>query len=152
MDKIVIACDHRGDAFCEKINKHLIEKGYETIFFSSQSVKDDYIDNAKKALDALTKKQVTKAILVCGTGVGMAICANRKKGVFAVHAREESEAYFARRHEDANVLVFGAGYSDGIKEVRLCLRKAKRIVDTFLSTEFEGGRHAQRIKKVDRDL
>ena len=79
----------------------------------------------------------------------MAICANRVKGVFAVHAKDEADAYFARRHENSKVLVLGAGYSDGIYEVKMTLSKAKKIIDTFLNTEFEGDRHKNRIKKVD---
>jgi len=151
MKKVVIACDHRGDVFCEKINNHLKSKGFDSILISSQSPTDDYVDNGRIALDMMKKKQVDYAILVCGTGIGMAVIANRMKGIFAVHAREESEAYFARRHENANVLVFGCGYSDGKVDIKLCTRKAKRIIDTFFSTDFEGDRHIRRIKKVDED-
>ena len=64
----------------------------------------------------------------------MAIAANRVKGVFAVHAKDEADAYFARRHEDSKVLVFGSGYSDGVMEVKLCLRKAKRIIENEYMT------------------
>ena len=149
MSKIVITCDHRGDDFCKVVNKHLEALGYESIYIPSQSPTDDYVDNGNIALDMLESHKVDKAILVCGTGIGMAMIANRRKGVYAVHAKEESDAYFARRHENANVLVFGSGYSDGIREVKLCKRKAKRIVDVFLNTEFEGGRHIRRLKKVD---
>lgn len=152
MNKIVIACDHRGDVFCKKINQYLTEKGFETTLILSQGPKDDYVDNASVALNLIKNKKVDYGILVCGTGLGMAIAANRVKGVFAVHAKDEADAYFARRHEDSKVLVFGSGYSDGVMEVKLCLRKAKRIIDTFFSTDFEGDRHIQRIKKVDRVL
>ena len=149
MGKIVITCDHRGDDLCKVINKHLVESGYETILILSQGPTDDYVDNGNIALDKLKSKEADRAILVCGTGIGMAMIANRRKGVYAVHAKEEADAYFARRHENANVLVFGSGYGDGVREVKLCKRKAKRIIDVFLTTEFEGGRHVRRIKKVD---
>lgn len=149
MSKIVITCDHRGDDFCKVMHKHLQELGHESVFIPSQSPTDDYVDNGNIALDMLTSHKVDRAILVCGTGIGMAMIANRKKGVYAVHAREEADAYFARRHENANVLVFGSGYSDGIKDIKICKRKAKRIIDVFLTTEFEGDRHIRRLKKVD---
>ena len=151
MSKIVVACDHRGDDFCKNINKYLVEQGHEVTLILSQSPTDDYIDNGKIALKLLKDKKVEYAILVCGTGIGMAIIANRQKGIFAVHAKEEADAYFAKRHENANVLVFGSGYSDGVKEVKLCKRKAKRIIQTFLDTPFEGDRHIRRIKKVDQE-
>ena len=149
MSKIVVTCDHRGDEFCKSITKHLLQLGHEALFIPSQSPTDDYVDNGNIALDMLKNKKVDKAILVCGTGIGMAMIANRRKGVYAVHAKDEADAYFARRHENSNVLVLGSGYSDGIREVKLCKRKANRIVDVFLSTEFEGDRHIRRIKKVD---
>ena len=147
--KIVVTCDHRGDDFCKVIQKYLLELGHEVMFIPSQSPTDDYVDNGNIALDILVSGKVERAILVCGTGIGMAMIANRRKGVYAVHAKEEADAYFARRHENANVLVFGSGYSDSVREVKLCKRKAKRIIDVFLSADFEGGRHIKRLEKVD---
>lgn len=149
MNKIVITCDHRGDEFCKKINKYLLNKGYSTNLILSQSSTDDYVDNGKIALDLIANRECEWGILVCGTGIGMAICANREKGIFAVHAKDEADAYFARRHENSKVLALGCGYSDGVYEVKMTFSKAKKIIDTFLETEFEGDRHKRRIKKVD---
>ena len=150
MNKIVITCDHRGDEFCTKINEYLLKKGYYTTFIPSQGPKDDYVDNGKIALDMIKKAKCDWGILVCGTGIGMAICANRVKGVFAVHAKDEADAYFARRHENSKVLVLGSGYSDGHHEIKMTITKAKKIIDTFLTTDFEGERHIRRIEKVDK--
>lgn len=150
MDKIVITCDHRGDEFCTKINEYLLKKGYFTNLILSQGPKDDYVDNAKIALKMIKDKKFDWGIFVCGTGIGMAICANRVKGVFAVHAKDDADAYFARRHENSKVLALGCGYSDGVHEVKMNISKAKKIIDTFLTTAFEGDRHNKRIEKVDK--
>jgi len=149
--KIAITSDHRGVDLTKKINKHLLEKGIETVVFESKSATDNYTDQGKEPLKLVQSKECDFAILICGTGVGMGIIANRMKGIFAVHAREESEAYFARRHENANVLVLVAGYGDENYTVKLCSRKANRIVDAFLNTEFEGGRHQKRIEKIEKE-
>ena len=149
--KVVITTDHRGVDLMNKIVKHLNNMNVETKVFPSVSATDSYTDQGADPIKLVQSGKYDRAILICGTGVGMAIIANRAKGIFAVHAREESEAYFARRHEDANVLVFGAGYGDEKHSVKMCSRKANRIVDVFLNTEFEGGRHKERMSKIDKE-
>ena len=146
--KIAVACDHRGIKLAGALQKHLSKEGFDVLLVKSDNSADDYIDNALIAIDWLKKGKVDRAVLVCGTGVGMSIVANRCQDVFAVHASSEAEAYFARRHEDANVLALGAGYCDSVYEVKMSTKKAIKIVDTFLSTPFEGGRHIARIGKI----
>ena len=75
--------------------------------------------------------------------------ANRFKGIYAVHANDPAVAYFARRHENANVLVLGAGYNDDKYKVKLSYSKIKLIIDAFLDTDFEGGRHTRRVDKIN---
>ncbi len=147
MDKIYIGYDHNAVKLAEKVAEHLLSMGYEVNFpFDNNTADDDYPDIVKVVCAKVNKN--SKAILLCGTGIGVCMCANKVKGMRAVLAKGEEDAYYARRHENANVLAIGAGYSDGVMEVKLCSRKALRIVDTFLSTEYEGGRHDRRLKKM----
>ena len=88
-------------------------------------------------------------VLLCGTGIGMNMVANKFDGIRAVLANSEAEAYFSRRHENANAIVFGAGYGDGVCEIKLCRRKMTRMLITFLNTDFEGDRHIRRIKQIE---
>ena len=91
--KIAITSDHRGIELTKKINKHLIDQGIETVVFESKNSTDDYTDQGKIPLKLVQNKDCEYTILICGTGVGMGIIANRMKGIYAVHAREEAEAY-----------------------------------------------------------
>ena len=149
MKNIVIAFDHRGESLATEIKNHLEKKKY-SVSMGTSIEGDDYIDNALPAIDEVKTRRADFAILICGTGVGMAIVANRFSGIFAVHAKDPAEAHFARVHEDANVLILGAGYSDDQYEVQMGQNKAKKIVDAFLSSSFEGGRHERRIRKIDK--
>ena len=148
MKNIVVAFDHRGASLAKSIAEFLVRNGYNVCMGTSK-VGDDYIDNAIPALQGVGG-EFDYAILICGTGVGMAIVANRFDGIFAVHAKTPAEAHFARCHENANVLVLGAGYSDEKFSISMSETKAKSILKAFLSSEFEGGRHSRRIQKVEK--
>ena len=135
---IAIGSDHAGYALkCEMI-KHLEEKGVEFIDCGCNGV--DYPDIAEKTCEKVTSGEADKAILICGTGVGISISANKIKGIRAALCGDWYSAKYTRLHNDANVLcmggrVIGAGL-------------AAEIVDVFLDTEFEGGRHARRVEKI----
>ena len=149
MEKILIAFDHRGESLAQHL-KQILEKEGHGVSMGESHDGDDYVDNAIPAIQAVKNKKADRAILICGTGVGMAIVANRFEGVFAVHAKEPAEAHFARMHENANVLVLGAGYDDDKFSVKMSKQKAVAIVNAFLTSEFEGGRHERRIRKVNK--
>ena len=149
--KIFVGYDHRGVKMAYKLIEKLIEDGYDVNEpFDANREDDDYPDICKAVCDKVLKTKGSVGILICGTGIGMAVAANRFEGVRAVLAQSEADAYFARRHEDANVLVLAAGYNDGVKEVTSCNRKAARMVDTFLNTGFEAGRQIRRIALLDK--
>ena len=139
--KIAIASDHGGFELKESLKKHLAEKKIEVIDCGTDSEAScDYPDFAKKACGLVVKGEVTYAVLVCGTGIGMSMAANKIKGIRAALCGDEFSARFTRRHNDANVLTLGARVTGpGL---------AESILDTFLENEFEGGRHARRVAKV----
>ena len=129
---IVIGADHRGYKLKEYLKKH-----YEVLDVTPDYIEgDDYPIITKKVL----KKIKDFAIIICGSGIGVAMAANRNKKVRAVNACDLQHAVMARKHEDANVLCLGADY--------LTPTKAKKIVDAFLKTTFEGGRHLRRVKML----
>mgnify|MGYP000008916064 FL=1 len=137
---IAIGSDHAGYALkCEMI-KHLEENGVEFIDCGCNGESVDYPDIAEKTCEKVTSGEADKAILICGTGVGISISANKIKGIRAALCGDWYSAKYTRLHNDANVLcmggrVIGAGL-------------AAEIVDVFLDTEFEGGRHARRVEKI----
>lgn len=138
---IYIASDHGGYPTKLKIIK-LLEKyelEYEDLGTNTtDSV--DYPDYAEKLAKKVVKDPNARGILICRTGIGMSIAVNRFKGIRGALCRSEKDAFLARSHNNANVLVLGA---DGC-----CLRR-KRIIKTFLNTPFDGGRHEVRVKKLD---
>jgi RpiB/LacA/LacB family sugar-phosphate isomerase len=140
--KIAIASDHAGFELKQEIIRSLKAKKH--------SVKDlgpysgdfsvDYPDFARKAARLVASKKVSKAILICGSGIGMSIAANRFKGVRAASCESPYTAKMCRLHNDANVLCIGARI--------LSKKKASQIADIWLSTAFEGGRHRKRVRKL----
>ena len=143
-DKVIAGSDHAGLALRAEAVKVAKAAGLEVEDlgpFSGDSV--DYPDYAKAVADAVTGGRARLGILVCGTGIGMSIAANKVKGVRAAHCTTEFEARMARAHNDANVLCIGE------RVVGLGLGGA--IVKAFLETSFEGGRHERRVQKM-RDL
>lgn len=139
--KIAISGDHRGFAAKESIKKALAECGHEPIDFGcSNESSCDYTDFAVPAAESVGRGESDRAILICGTGLGMSIAANKVKNVRAALCHDELTAQFSRKHNDANVLCLPA---DLVGEKLLNL-----IVESWLTTEFEGGRHARRIQKI----
>ncbi len=140
--KIVIASDHAGYFLKEKIKDFLDKEGYEVIDVGTYStVSVDYPEYGYKAIEKILKGEADKGILICGTGLGMSIVANRFPKIRAALCHEPFSAQMARRHNDANVLALGGRLiGDGM---------AIEIVKTFLSTEFEKGRHERRINLIE---
>ncbi len=137
---IAIGSDHAGYALKCEIIKHLEETGVEYNDCGCNGESVDYPDIAEKTCAEVTSGRADKAILICGTGVGISMSANKIKGIRAALCGDWYSAKYTRLHNDANVLcmggrVIGAGL-------------ACEITDVFLSTEFEGGRHARRVDKI----
>lgn len=140
MNKIVIGSDHGGFQYKEIIKNYLTEAGYEVIDMgtdSSESV--DYPDFAKKVSETVVQENIL-GILICGTGIGVSIAANKMKGIRAALCHDTFSAKMARRHNDSNVLALGQRV---IGEGLLL-----EIVETWLNEEFEHGRHEKRVDKI----
>ena len=139
--RVVFASDHTGLLLRAEAMRIAREKGFEVEDlgpFSAEST--DYPDFARKAAEEVVAGRARLGILICGTGIGMSIAANKIKGIRAAHCTTEFEARMARAHNDANVLcmgerVIGAGL-------------AASIVTVFLEQPFEGGRHSRRVNKI----
>ena len=139
---IVIASDHAGYQLKETVKAYLTNHGIAVVDkgpFNDQSV--DYPDYAVEAARDVSEGRIEQGILICGSGIGMAITANRLPGVRAAHCLDTSTAQMARSHNNANILTLGARTTP--------MQKALEIVDVFLNTSFDGGRHERRIKKID---
>ncbi|WP_104697223.1 MULTISPECIES: ribose 5-phosphate isomerase B [unclassified Helicobacter] len=140
--KYFLATDHAGVELAGFIKDFLIKREIKVeCFLPQESERVDYPDYAHKLCEAILKNQDSRGILVCGTGIGMCISANRFKGIRAALCTDSYMAKMTRLHNDANVLCLGARLS-GIGEV-------ESILEAFLDTEFEGGRHLQRIQKIE---
>jgi ribose 5-phosphate isomerase B len=139
--KICISSDHAGYKTKEFIKEHLIKSKISTIDlgpFFEKSV--DYPDYAKKVSNRVSKRKSDVGILVCGSGTGMAISANKTKGIRAAVGYNIKSTQLSRQHNNANVLCLGS---------RLTKKKdIKKIIKIFLNTKFEGGRHKRRVKKI----
>jgi ribose 5-phosphate isomerase B len=138
---IAIASDHAGYELKETLKKYLLEKGLQVKDFGTHSLERvDYCDYGFEVGEAVAAGQCEKGILICGTGVGISISANKVKGIRAVVCSEPYSAKLSREHNDTNILAMGA------RVVGLDL--AKMIIDHWISTPFEGGRHGERVKKI----
>ena len=141
MKKIAIACDHGGYELKKDIIKHLTARGFEIVDFGCDSTASvDYPDYALPASQAVAGGECDLGILICGTGIGMSLCANKVKGIRAACCSDTFSARMTRMHNNSNILCFGA------RVVGLGL--ATDMVDLFLDTEFEGERHNARIAKM----
>jgi ribose 5-phosphate isomerase B len=139
--KIAIAADHAGFALKEQLRLKLAEDGHEVIDFGTGSTEScDYPDYAQQVGREVAQGRSDRGILVCSTGIGMAMAANKIAGVRAAPAQSEDEVRLTREHNDANVLTLGARY--------LNEERAAGLIETFLQTEFTGGRHARRVAKI----
>ena len=140
--KIALAADHRGHAAKERIAILLSEQGHEVLDMGTNSSKScDYPDLAYPAAKAVADSKADFAVLICGSGIGMDICANKVDGVRAALCHDELTAQMSRRHNNANVLCLA---SDVLGEELM-----RRIVSSWLTTDFEpGGRHERRVRKM----
>ena len=140
--KIAVAADHRGHAVKERIVVLLNEQGHEVVDMGTNSAQScDYPDCAYAPARAVAENCVERAILVCGSGIGMTICANKIPGIRAALCNDELTAQMSRRHNNANVLCLA---SDVLGEELI-----RRIIVSWLETEFEGGgRHERRVRKI----
>jgi ribose 5-phosphate isomerase B len=140
--KIAVGADHRGHAMKEKVVVLLAEHGHNVLDAGTNSSRScDYPDIAYPAAKAVAEKHVDAAILICGSGIGMDICANKIQGIRAALCHDELTAQMSRRHNNANVLCLA---SDVLGEELI-----RRIVVSWLTTDFEpGGRHERRVRKV----
>lgn len=140
---IALGADHAGFALKEQIKIHLLQMGMEVRDVgpcNDQSV--DYPDFAVDVAEAVSRQDVQQGILVCGTGIGMAMAANKVSGVRAAVCHNLETADMSRRHNNANVLALGARV--------LTSELAMDIVDQWLKSDFEGGRHARRVGKIEQ--
>ncbi len=142
--KVSIASDHGGFVLKEAVKKHLEEKGIEVKDFGTDSLAScDYPDFGRPAAQAVADKEVDFGILICTTGIGMSMVANKIKGIRAALCSDSVSASLTRQHNNANVLVIGAGIVGEIL--------AMNIVDTFLETDFSNSeRHQRRIDKIEQ--
>ncbi len=139
--KIAIGSDHAGYHYKEIVKKHLEEKGFEVIdkgTYSEERV--DYPVYGEAVANAVASGEADKGIVICGTGIGISISANKVKGIRAALCTNEYMARMARKHNDANILAFGARV--------LGIDVVLGIVDEFFSTDFEGGRHERRVNLI----
>jgi ribose 5-phosphate isomerase B len=139
--RIAIAADHAGFVLKEKLRRALAAEGHQVADFGTDSEAPcDYPDFARAAAGEVARGACERGILVCSTGIGMAIAANKVDGVRAAPAECEDEVRLTREHNDANVLTLGARYVDE--------SRALDLVRVFLSAQFAGGRHARRLNKI----
>lgn len=139
--KIAVSSDHRGYSLKGKILMLISDLGHEGIDFGPDSGESvDYPDYGSRVAEAVSNGTVDRGILICGTGMGMCIVANKFPGVRAAPCHDDLTAEMSRRHNDANVLCLSADL--------LGDRLVNRMVEIWLTTEFEGGRHARRLEKI----
>ena len=139
---IAIGSDHGGYKLKEEIKKYLEEKEIEYTdcgTFNEESV--DYPEIAKAVSLEVQNGECEKGIIICRSGIGMSMVANKFKGIRSAKCNDEEEAKFSRMHNNSNLLALGADYMD--------VNKAIRIVRTWIATEFEGGRHEARVKMIE---
>ena len=138
---ISIACDHGAYALKERLKARLLEQGHHVADCGAHSAEScDYPDFAGAAARLVADGSCARGVVLCTTGIGISIAANKVKGVRCALCHEPLSAEMTRRHNDANMLAMGAAITGEAL--------AERILDVFLATEFEGGRHQRRVDKV----
>lgn len=141
MKTIAIGCDHAGFEYKELIKAHLLARNVEVVDKGTYSVDSvDYPDFVHPVIDAITNKEVPSGILICGTGNGVAMTANKYQDIRAGICWSKEIAELIRLHNDANIVCIPARFVSS--------HMVKDIVDTFLDTSFEGGRHKRRVDKI----
>lgn len=141
--KIALGADHRGFRLKESLRGRLEDEGHRVLDLGTDSVEScDYPVYACRVASAVARRRARFGILLCGTGIGMSIAANKVRGVRAALCLDERMAAASREHNNANVLCLSAD--------RLTPARARRIVAAFLATRFAGGRHARRVRLFER--
>lgn len=139
--KIAIGCDHVGIEHKDLVIKHLQEKGIEVEDFGTHSTeRTDYPKYGRAVAEAVANGDADQGILICGTGVGISLTANKVKGIRAVVCSDPYTAQLSKEHNNTNILAFGSRV--------IGIELAKMIIDSWLSAEFEGGRHQNRISMI----
>lgn len=139
--KISIACDHGGLNLKKAVIKYLVDNGYEYVDYGTNTTDScDYPDFALPAAEAVANKECDFGIVICSTGIGVSIVANKVPGVRCAHCHDSYCAMYTRLHNNSNVLAMG--------EKVVGVGVALEIVKKFLTTEFEGGRHERRVNKI----
>ncbi len=145
--KIAVACDHAGNGMKDALIAYLREKGYLVKDYGCDGTASvDYPEYAHLVCRAIQENEADCGILICGTGIGMSMAANKHRGIRAALCENEFSAEMTRRHNDANVLCLGARVLE--------IDKAKVLTDLFLTTAYEGGRHDARLallRKLDEE-
>ena len=140
-DLIVLGADHRGTSSVKQLAESLKQQGFQTrVIGDCNAAACDYPERAYEVGRAVASGQARLGVLVCGTGIGMSIAANKVPGVRAAVAHDEMTAQLSRSHNDANVLCLSADL--------LGQRLIEKIVEVWIDTDFEGGRHARRVRKI----
>jgi len=140
--RVVIGSDHAGFEQKERLKEHLAGKGYDLIDVGTANAEDsvDYPDFAVQAGRTVARGEADLGVLVCGTGIGMSIAANKVRGVRAANVTIPEFAVLAREHNNANIVTVSARF--------IPVQVNEEIVDAFLATEFAGGRHGMRVGKI----
>lgn len=137
---IAIGCDHAGVEMKKEVIKALTEKGFELMDMGTDGEPCDYPDVAKAVCSLVTSGKCEKGILICGTGIGMSIAANKVKGIRAALCSDSFSTKFTRLHNDSNIMCMGARtIGNGL---------ACELAEIFVTTGFEGGRHQRRIDLI----
>ncbi len=142
--KIAIAADHAGYEAKRELVNYLVEKGYDVLDLGTNSLEScDYPDYAIKCANEVANKNAQFGILICGTGIGMSICANKVKGIRCANCQDNFSVQMTREHNDANMLTMGARV--------ISVDKMKELVDIFLTTPFSNEpKHIKRIEKISQ--
>ncbi|MBC7087761.1 MAG: ribose 5-phosphate isomerase B [Tissierellales bacterium] len=139
--KIGIGSDHGGYELKEELKKYMIEKGIEVVDFGTNDLSSvDYPDYAKLVAEAVINKEVERGVVICGTGIGISIAANKIKGIRCALCSDTYSARMSMEHNNANMIALGGRV--------LGVDLAKEILNAYLSANFEGGRHLRRIEKI----
>ncbi|HOJ13938.1 MAG TPA: ribose 5-phosphate isomerase B [Deltaproteobacteria bacterium] len=140
--RVAVACDHGGVTLKPAVVEELAARGAEVLDLGTHGTQSvDYPDFARLAVEAYIARECERIVLICGTGIGMSICANRVPGIRAALCHDEYTARMSRLHNDANCLVLGGRViGPGL---------ARAIVGVWMDTPFEGGRHEARVKKIE---
>ena len=140
--KVGFGCDHTAIDLKKELMEYMTEKGYECVDYGAYdaSVRVDYPDQGQKVAEAIIAGEVEKGVLICGTGIGISLAANKVPGIRAAVCSEPYSAMMTAKHNNAQIIAFGARVVGD--------ELAKKILDAFFGAKFEGGRHAERVQKI----